>query len=126
MAKTTELILSGEIKKSSYDRIVDLDRLEFTDKKNKIDVYFEFPRLEGDITLEGTKTVSIEITDDFDKKGNDTTKMVLNTTLYMVRTEDKKQIVQFSSGGIILRLIGDKNSHPFRLRKNRNFKILIS
>ena len=122
-----EFVLTGEIKSKNFDRVVDIDRVEFSDKKNKIDVYFEFPRLEGLTTLENTNSITLEITDDFEKRADDSTKIALNTTLYMIRSdESKNNIVQFSAGGIILRLIANPKKHPFRLRGNRSFKIFIS
>ena len=51
-----EFVVTGEIKSSTFDRVVDLDRVEFTDKTKKVDVFFEFPRLEGFVSLEDVKT----------------------------------------------------------------------
>ena len=121
-----EYLLTGDIKSSTYDKIVDLDRVEFTDKKNKVDVYLEYPRLEGVTSLSNVKTVSLEITDDYDKSATEETLMVLNTTLYMVRTEDKKNIVQFSSGGIVLRLIAEKKNldlYTYKYLKKKRMEV---
>ena len=125
-----ELLLSGTIKSTNYDRVVDLDRIEFDDKKNKMKVYLEYPRL-GNISqrLTDKDSISVTITDDVEQKKKPTKdmKMVLNSTLYMIRKadDDKGNIVQFSSGGIMLRLISSTKKIPFRLRGNRNYKIFI-
>lgn len=124
-----ELILTGEIKATKeYDHIVDLDRLEFVDKKNKFDVYIEIPRLEGKGSFVDDTSITVSICDDFEKKASKNTKMVFNTILYMIRkSEDKKKnIVQFSAGGISLRLMTTAKKIPFNLRGNRNFKVFVS
>lgn len=124
-----DLVLSGSIKSTAYDKVVDLDRIEFEDKKNKMSVYLEYPRL-GNVTkkLNENDPISVTITDSKKQEASKDTKMVLNTTLYMIRKADdnKGNIVQFSSGGILLRLVSTSKKVPFRLRGNRIYKILIN
>jgi len=117
---------TGDISTNTYDQVVDIERIEFTDKKAKTDCYIEVPRLDGKVSFQDKKAITIVITDDEapDKKGYD---MVLNTVLYLVRKSGDskpKDIVQFSAGGMVLRLIADKIT-TFRMRGNRNFKLLL-
>ena len=119
---------TGDISKTEYDHVVDIDRIEFTDKTAKTDCYIEIPRLEGKISFQNKKNITVLVTDDEKDvaKVKDAV-LKLNSVLYMVRkTSDSKpkDIVQFSSGGIILRLISDKQT-TFRMRGNRNFKIVL-
>lgn len=119
---------TGDISKAEYDKVVDIDRIEFTDKTAKTDCYIELPRLNGLISFQNKKNISVLITDE--EKDVAKTKepiLVFNTVLYMVRksTDPKpKDIVQFSAGGMILRIMVDKQT-TFRMRGNRNFKIII-
>ena len=119
---------SGDISKNDYDHVVDVEKIEFTDKTAKTDCYVEIPRLEGKISFQDKKSMTVLVTDE--EKGANKIKdpvLVFNSVLYMVRkSEDQKprDIVQFSAGGNILRLIADKQTH-FRMRGNRNFKIII-
>ena len=118
------ITFTGDISKTEYDHVVDIDRIEFTDKTAKTDCYVEIPRLEGKISFQDKKNMTVLITDD--EKEVEAT-LIFNTVLYMVRktTDSKpKDVVQFSSGGIILRLISDKQT-TFRMRGNRNFKIVL-
>ena len=57
-----DYLLTGEIKSSTYDKIVDLDRVEFTDKKNKVDVLF------GQAKFKSASEVDV-----VDKEGNQST-----------------------------------------------------
>ena len=119
---------TGDIAKSEYDKVVDIDRIEFTDKTAKTECYVEIPRLNGQISFQDKKSMTVLITDDEKetKKIKDPT-LVFNSVLYMVRKSPDakpKDIVQFSAGGVILRLISEKQT-AFRLRGNRNFKIVV-
>ena len=128
MLKMVAITYTGDVKKSEYDHVIDVDRMEFTDKANKTDCYIEIPRLEGKILIQDNKTLSVLVTDD-DKEAKKIKDPVLvfNSTLYMVRktSDDKpKDVVQFSAGGTVLRLLSDKQT-TFKLRGNRNFKIVV-
>ena len=119
---------TGDVKKSEYDHVIDVDRMEFTDKTSKTDCYIEIPRLEGKVLIQDKKTLSVLVTDDDKeaKKVKDPA-VVFNSVLYMVRktSDDKpKDVVQFSAGGTILRLLSDKQT-TFKMRGNRNFKIVV-
>ena len=122
------ITFTGDITKNEYDQVVDIERIEFTDKTAKTDCYVEVPRLEGKISFQNKKSMSVLITDEegADKKVKDPV-MVLNSVLYMVRKSDDtkpRDIIQFSSGGMVLRLIADKQT-TFRMRGNRNFKVVL-
>lgn len=128
MLNMVAITYTGDVKKSDYDHVTDVDRMEFSDKASKTDCYIEIPRLEGKILLQDRKTLSVLVTDDEKeaKKVKDPV-LVMNSILYMVRktSDDKpRDVVQFSAGGTILRLLSDKQT-TFRLRGNRNFKIVI-
>lgn len=120
---------TGEIAKSEYDKVVDIDRIEFTDKTAKTECYIEIPRLNNQILFQDKKSVSVLITDDDkDVKKVKNPILILNGVLYMVRKSSDakpKDIIQFSAGGIILRLITDKQT-SFRMRGNRNFKVVVN
>ena len=122
------ITFTGDITKNEYDQVVDIERIEFSDKTAKTDCYVEVPRLEGKISFQNKKSMSVLITDEegADKKVKDPV-MVLNSVLYMVRKSDDtkpRDIIQFSSGGMVLRLIADKQT-TFRMRGNRNFKVVL-
>ncbi len=119
---------TGDISKTEYDKVVDIDRVEFTDKTAKTDCYIEIPRLNSQISIQDKKNMTVLITDDEKEvaKIKDPL-LIFNSVLYMVRksTDPKpKDIVQFSAGGIILRIMSDKQT-TFRMRGNRNFKLVI-
>ena len=120
---------TGDITKKEYDRVVDIDRVEFTDKTAKTECYVEIPRLAGQVSFQDKKNMTVLITDD----EKDVSKikdpvLVFNSVLYMVRKDNSeskpKDVVQFSAGGIILRLMTDKQTN-FRMRGNRNFRVEI-
>ena len=122
------LTVTGEISNRQYDRVIDIDRIEFTDKTKKLDCYVEIPRLDSLISIENSKSLSVTISDEENAlaKIKDPT-MVLNTTLYMVRKSGDKSsenIYQFSAGGIILRFM-TKEQLPFKLRGNKVFKLIL-
>lgn len=120
---------TGDITKKEYDRVVDVDRVEFTDKTAKTDCYIEIPRLGVLVTVQDKKNLTVLITDD-EKEANKIKEplLVFNSVLYMVRKDTSnskpKDVVQFSAGGIILRLMSDKQTN-FRMRGNRVFKVVI-
>ena len=119
---------TGDVTKTEYDHVVDIDRMQFIDKTTKTDCYIEVPRLEGKVVIQDKKSLTVLVTDDEKEvqKVKDPV-LVFNSVLYMVRktTDTKpKDVVQFSAGGLILRLVSDKQK-DFRMRGNRNFKIVV-
>ena len=118
--------LTGNIRKFDYDKIVDIERIEFRDSKYNFNGYIEIPR--SIASFEGSSSISVLVTDETSDYDPDS-KIVFNTTLYVVRRDTKdseNRIIQFSSGGLLLRLMTENTRSPFRLRGNRNFKIIVN
>lgn len=121
-----ELEISGNIRKLDYDHIQDMERIEFRDEDKDYELYIEVPRLDRKVSFQKQDEIHVLLTDDLEYEFDPaSTKVVFNTTLYMVRREEGegRNIIQFSAGGLIFRIITSQDS-PFRLRGNRAFKIV--
>lgn len=123
------LTYSGDITKLVYDKVVDLEKIEFTDKTAKTECFVEVPRLDNQVSFQDKKNISVTITDEeAGVKKVKNPSLIYNSVLYTVKktTDEKpKDVVQFSAGGLILILKSDKQT-VFRLKGNRNYKILIA
>ena len=76
---------TGDVTKTEYDHVVDIDRMQFTDKTRKTECYIEIPRLEGKVLMQDKKNLSVLVTDDEKEaqKIKDPA-LVFNSVLYMV------------------------------------------
>ena len=118
--------LTGNIRKIDYDKIIDIEKIEFRDTNHNINGYIEIPR--SIASFEGSSSISVLITDETQDYSSDT-KIVFNSTLYLVRRDteiNENRVIQFSAGGLLLRLITENTKSPFRLRGNRKFKIIVN
>ena len=117
----------GIILKLEYDNIVDVERISFRDDQTKSDNYIEIPR--SIVSFQEGKPINIEVHEPDVKEeiNKNPPKMIMNSILYLIRqskSDSKEQIIQFSAGGLIMR-ITTSEKHPFRLRGHRRYKIII-
>ena len=120
-------ITTGEIQKLDYDKVVDIERIAFSDKKLKTDNYIEIPRSVASFQQE--KSITVELKDEeIGTKDTEKAKMILNTRLYMIRQSkaaEDEEIIQFSSGGLIFRITTKNKPQEFRTRGKQRYKLII-